>query len=103
MFSGLKNYLEDQISLMKLEGIEAGGKVASAVMYTLILMLFIMFFVLLLSFAAAFYLGELYGKVNGFLFITAFYLLAILLSVVFRKNIQNLFLNIIISTTISRD
>lgn len=103
MFSGLKNYLEDQISLMKLESIEAGGKVASVVMYTLVLMLFVMFFILLLSFAGAFYLGELYGKVNGFLFITGFYLLVILLSILFRKSIQRLFLNIIIATSASRD
>lgn len=99
MIGSLKEYIADQIELVKLEGIEAVGKIASRLIFLLIMMLFVMFFTMLLSFAGAFYLGELYGKVNGFLIVTGIYFLLIILFILFKKPFQNMIINIAIAAS----
>ena len=99
--NSIKTYVQDQIALVKLEGIEAVGRVVSRIVYLLLITMFAMFFVLLLSFAGAFYLGELYGRVNGFLMVTGIYLLLIVILVVLKKPIQNLILNISIAASMA--
>lgn len=99
--NSIKTYVQDQIALVKLEGIEAVGRVVSRIVYLLLITMFAMFFVLLLSFAGAFYLGELYGRGNGFLMVTGIYLLLIILLVVLKKPIQNLILNISIAASMA--
>lgn len=97
MIDGIKKYITDQVSLVKLEGTEAVGRMVSQLVYGLILGIFALFFVLILSFAAAFYLGTLYGVTIGFLFVTGFYLLLIFFALIFRKSIKTALLNIFIS------
>lgn len=99
--NSIKTYVQDQIALVKLEGIEAVGRVVSRIVYLLLITMFAMFFVLLLSFAGAFYLDELYGRGNGFLIVTGIYLLLIVLLVVLKKPIQNLILNISIAASMA--
>lgn len=101
MLNSIKSYIHDQIALVKLEGVEVIGRVVSKVVFLLLLGMFIMFFILLLSFAGAFYLGELYGRGNGFLIITGIYLICIILLFIFKKPIQNLILNISIAASMA--
>ena len=101
MFGKIKNYVQDQVALVKLEGVEALARVASKLVFVLLVSMFIMFFILLLSFAAAAYLGSIYGRSVGFLIITGFYLVSILLLIVFRKQIQNLILNLTIAASMN--
>lgn len=101
MLNSIKSYIHDQIALVKLEGVEVIGRVVSKIVFLLLLGMFIMFFILLLSFAGAFYLGEHYGRGNGFLIITGIYLLCILILIIFKKPIQNLILNISIAASMT--
>ena len=101
MLGSIKNYINDQVSLVKLEGVEALGRVVATVAFLLLVVMFIMFFVLLLSFAGAFYFGELFGRANGFLIVTGIYLLLIILLVFLKKPIQNLIINITIAASMA--
>ena len=101
MFGSIKNYINDQIALVKLEGVEAIGRIASKLIFVLLVGLFVMFFIMLASFAGAFYLGEFVGRELGFLIVAGFYLLLILLFILFKKPIQNMFLNIAVATAIA--
>lgn len=101
MLNSIKSYIHDQIALLKLEGVEVAGRVVSKIVFLLLLGMFIMFFILLLSFAGAFYLGEIYGKGNGFLIVTGIYLLLILILFIFKKPIQDLILNISIAASMA--
>lgn len=95
----MKDYVQNQIALVKLEGIEAVGRMISRVVFLLLMVMFAMFFLLLLSFAGGYYLGEVYGKTNGFLIITGIYLALILILILFKKPIQNLIINITIAAS----
>lgn len=103
MIGNLKNHISDQIELVKLEGVEAIGKIAARLIFLLIMMLFAMFFIMLLSFAGAFYLGELYGKVNGFLMVTGIYFLLIILFILFKKPFQDMIMNIAIAASMKNN
>lgn len=99
MATSIKSYVQDQIDLVKLEGIEAIGNIAAKLIFFVLISMFIMFFFMLLSFAGAFYLGELYGSVNGFLMITGVYFVLILLFILFRKPFQDMIINMAISAS----
>lgn len=101
MFGSIKNYIQDQVALVKLEGIEAIGRIASKLIFILLVGLFVMFFILLGSIAGAFYLGELYGRVNGFLIVAAIYFLLILLFFILRKPIQNFLMNLAVASAMA--
>lgn len=101
MLGSIKNYIRDQVALVKLEGVEALGRVVSTIAFLFLVVMFILFFVLFLSLAGANYFGELYGRANGFLIVTGIYLLLILMLVLFKKSIQNLIVNITIAATMA--
>ncbi|MDO5655677.1 MAG: phage holin family protein [Flavobacteriaceae bacterium] len=101
MFGSVKNYIQDQIALVKLEGIEAVGRVASKLIFILLIGIFIMFFILLASFAAGFYLGELYGRYVGFLIVAGIYLLLMILFFIFKAPIQNMLMNIAVASAMA--
>lgn len=101
MFGSIKNYIQDQVALVKLEGIEAVGRVASKLIFILLIGIFVMFFIMLASFAGAFYLGEFVGREFGFLIVAGVYLLLILLLIILKKPIQDMFLNIAVASALS--
>lgn len=99
MLGKLKNYIQDYVTLAKLEGIEAVGKVAANIVYIIIMLLFFSFFILLGSFAAGYFLSEMFDRTTGFLIVTGFYLLLIILLVIFRKQFINAVVNIAIAAS----
>lgn len=98
MFGQVKSYVRDYITLMKLEGIETIGRIAGKIVFVILMLLFVSFFILLGSFAGAYYLATLYGAPIGFLIVTGFYLLLILLLIIFKKQFINMVINIALSS-----
>lgn len=103
MFNKIKSYVQNYVTLVKLEGIEAVGKIAANIVYIILILLFSSFFILLGSFAAAYYLATLYGPPVGFLIVTGFYLLMILLFIIFRKQFVNMVVNIAIASATKKN
>ena len=102
MFGSIKNYIQDQIALVKLEGVEAIGRVAAQVAFLVLVGLFIMIFIILLSFGGAFYLGELLdNRVHGFLIMAGVYLVLIILFILLKRPLQNFVTNIAIAATMN--
>lgn len=68
MIDLLKNYLEKRIQLVKVELIASFANIASGLISSLLVLLFVFFIILILSFALAFWLGDvLENTALGFL------------------------------------
>lgn len=103
MISNVRNYVNDRINLVKLETVETIGRVASRIVYFLMLLVFVMFFVLLLSFAGAYFFSKLVGFGFGFLIMSGIYLLFAALLMMFRKQVQNMIVNVAIEASLGDD
>lgn len=99
MATNIKSYVQDQIDLVKLEGIETIGNIAAKLIFFVLISMFAMFFFMLLSFAGAFYLSEIYGSVNGFLIVAGIYFILIVLFMLFKKPFQDMIINMAISAS----
>lgn len=104
MLNGIKDYLHDQIALVKLDGVEAIGRVASRILFITLIISFAMFFLLLLSLAGGFYLARYFeNDAFGFLTMAGVYLVLIVLALVFKKQIQSLLLDLTIDASFTND
>lgn len=99
MFSKIKSYVQDSVELAKLEGVEAVSKVVANIAYVVLLLLFAFFFVLIGSFAAGYYLSTVYDRTVGFLIVTGFYLLLLILFFIFKKQFINFVVNMAIAAS----
>jgi len=73
--------------LIKLQGVEKISKLSAAMFSGLLIGILSFFVILFLSIMAAWYFGELLGSpFKGFGIICAFYILALVLVLVFRKK-----------------
>ncbi|MFN3938934.1 MAG: phage holin family protein [Chitinophagales bacterium] len=81
MLQHAKEYMDVRVELFKLEAVERNAQIASAAIAAVIISLAAVFAVVLLSVAAAFWLGTLWGATYlGFLAMGGFYLcIAVLL------------------------
>lgn len=102
MFNKIKSYVQDQVSLAKLESVERMGKTTAAVVYMAVALVFSLFFILLLSLAGAFFISYYYDEFYGFLIMAGIYLLILILLFVFKKSIQNAVANIVISSALNK-
>lgn len=102
MFGNIKNYVQDKITLAKLEGVESIGRIISRVTVLILMAIFATFFLLIISFAAGYYISLFYDSYSvGFLIVAGFYFLLFLLLLIFKKGIQNLIINMVISSAMS--
>ncbi|MEQ8476094.1 hypothetical protein [Fulvivirga sp.] len=70
----------DSIALLKLKSVDKTGEITSNIVASLVLLLAILFFTLILSIAVSFWLGDLLGKVYyGFLIVTSFYAIIVVI------------------------
>lgn len=100
MFSKIKNYVADQVTLVKLEGVERVGRAVAAVAFMLIALVFALFFFTFLCFAGAYYLSVyLDSYTYGFLAMAGVFFLLLIIFLIFKKGIQNLVVNIVIAAT----
>ena len=99
MFGKVKNYVQDQVTLAKLEVVENIGKVASAIAFLVIIAVFALFFFTFLCFAGAYYLAVYFGSFfYGFLAMSGIFFLLLLLFLIFKKGIKNLVVNMVIAS-----
>lgn len=86
MFGGVKNYVQDQITLAKLEVVEGAGKAAGSIVAMVFMAIFAVLFIVFLSIAGAYYLSVYFGSyMYGFLAMSGVFLLLMILLVVFKK------------------
>ena len=101
MFGKVKNYIQDQVTLAKLEVIENIGKAAASIAFLVIVAVFALFFFTFLSFAGAYYLAICFDSVfYGFLVMSGIFLLLLILFFIFKKSIRNLVVNIVLASTV---
>ncbi|MGV4529853.1 phage holin family protein [Ornithobacterium rhinotracheale] len=100
MFGGVKNYVQDQVMLAKLEVVEGAGKAAGSIVVIIFMALFGLFFFTFLGIAGAYYLSIYFESyIYGFLAMAGIFLLLLILFAIFKKAIQNLVANIIVAAT----
>lgn len=102
MFGRIKNYIQDQITLAKLEVVERIGKAIGAVVFLLIVLVFALFLFTFLCFAGAYWLSVCFDSYTfGFLAMAGVLLILLLLFFIFKKGIQNIVVNIVISAAMT--
>lgn len=98
MFKKVKNYIQDQVTLAKLEVVEVVGKVAATAVFFSLIALFSLFFIILLSIAIGFLISAYLGYTYGFLIIAGFYFLLLILFFIFKKSLKNMITNLFVAT-----
>lgn len=87
-------FAKTNIQLYRLKAIDKVTDVFSSVAAGLVIMIVLTFFLIILSIGAAFWLGEVLGKIYyGFFAVAGAYALLALLMVVFRKQVVEAFFN----------
>ena len=101
MLGKVKNYIQDQVTLAKLEVVENIGKAAASIAFLVIVAVFALFFFTFLSFAGAYYLAVHFDSVfYGFLAMSGIFLLLLILFFIFKSSIRKLVVNIVIASTV---
>jgi len=91
-----RKYLESHLTLFKLELLERLSKVVSLIISTMLVLMIASLFVLFLSLTAAIFLGHLLHNMElGFLILSAFFFI---LLVIFWKLRKNLIINQVIES-----
>ena len=107
-FSELKNdvtaYAELKLELLKLGTYERTGKVIAVLSYGIILTALGLFLLLFIFLALGFFLSDKFNSLSaGFSVVAVLYLLLIGGVVLFRKQIHNRVLNIVIAAFVAND
>lgn len=98
------SYVEAKLELLKLSTYERIGKVTTVLSFGLVLMLLGFFAVLFIFIALGYFLGERIGSVSaGFSIVAALYLLMMGIILMFRKQIKDKVLNIIIAALMANE
>lgn len=98
------SYVEAKLELLKLSTYERIGKVTTVLSFGLVLMFLGFFAVLFIFIALGYFLGEKIGSVSaGFSIVAALYLLVMGVILMFRKQIKDKVLNIIIGALMAND
>lgn len=102
MFSKIKNYIQNQITLAKLEVVEKLGKVTAAIVFLLIVLLFSLFLFTFLCISGAYFLSIYFESyAYGFLAMSGIFAILLLLFFIFKKGIKNVIVNIVISAAMN--
>lgn len=98
MFGKIKNYIQDQINLAKLEAVERVGRVAAVAVFMVAMLIFSIFFFTFLCLAGAYYLSVYFeSNTLGFLAMSGVFLFLLILFLLFKKGIQRIVINIVIA------
>ena len=107
-FSELKNdvvaYAELKLEILKLGTYERTSKVIAVLAYGIILTALVLFLLLFIFLALGFFLSDKFNSLSaGFSVVAVLYLFLIGGAVLFRKQIHNRILNIVIATFVAND
>ena len=93
----LKEYVSKRVDLLKLQFTEKSSLSAGFVSFLCILLISFSFFIILLNFGIAFLIGESLGTISyGFLIVSGFYFLIVLIVIALKKKIVNAIANMVI-------
>jgi len=98
IFDQLKEYTETRLKLLKYEVIDRSTSVLASVATDLFVVIILVLAFLFLSFALAFYLGELFGKLYylGFTIVAILYVIVAIIINWQRAKIQKPIVNLLI-------
>ena len=87
MIDSLKNYIEKRFQLIKLELVGVFANMASGLVSSFIILVFLLFILLMLSFSLAYWFSETLDSFSlGFVVVAGIYLLIFLLYIFFGKS-----------------
>jgi uncharacterized membrane protein (DUF485 family) len=90
MLTEIRKYVETRIDLIQYKAIDKSAHLASSLISSVILLFGSFLAIFLLTFGAAFFVGELLGKTSyGFFAVGGFVLLLVILLIVFRRRWLN--------------
>ena len=99
MIELIKDYAEKRIELIKLDATEKSLKVIGVSVPLLIISILSIFFIFLLNISLGLFLGNWIGNfAYGFLILSGFYLLLMILILLFRNSIKSFITNQAIKT-----
>lgn len=88
MIELLKEYANKRLDLIRLEFTEKSSLSAGIITFMAIMVIVFSFFIILFNFGIAFLIGEALHNVSyGFLIVSGFYLILIIIALSFRKSI----------------
>lgn len=87
MIDSIKNYIEKRFQLIKLELVGVFANMASGLVSSFIILIFVLFILLMLSFSLAFWFAKLVDSYSlGFAMVAGIYLVIFLLYFLFGKS-----------------
>lgn len=93
----IKDYLGKRIELIKLQVTEKSSLSAGIIAFLSIILVAFSFFIILFNFGIAYLIGEALGNISyGFLIVSGFYFLVIILVILLKKAIVNAVANRVI-------
>nr|WP_314490750.1 phage holin family protein [uncultured Chryseobacterium sp.] len=97
MIETIKEYTSKRIDLLKIQATEKSSISAGVIAYLVILLVAFAFFIILFNFGIAFLIGKMLNNTSyGFLIVSAFYLLIMIIVIIFKKRIVNMIANKVI-------
>lgn len=102
MFSDIKSYINQRITLTKYEIVDSTSNMFASGIFAIIVATAFLFLVLLGSLAVGFLLGDYFNNYGyGFLAVTGIYFLFLVLCLIFRKNLKNLLADIAVESAMN--
>lgn len=90
MIETVKEYVSKRIDLLKIEATEKSSLSAGVITYFVLMVVAFSFFIILFNFGIAFLIGEALGNHSyGFLIVSGFYLLIMIIIMVCKKRVVN--------------
>jgi len=90
MIETIKEYASKRIDLLKIEATEKSSLSAGVITYLILMVVAFSFFIILFNFGIAFLIGEALGNHSyGFLIVSGFYLLVMVIVMICKKRVIN--------------
>lgn len=104
LYEKAKKYVDVNIQLVKLHGVDKIADLISSVLSWAIISMIVAMFILLASISLSLYLGELFGETYlGYLAVSGFYLLLFILLILTRSSIIKIpITNLVIAKLLKR-
>ncbi len=97
MLDTIKEYTSKRIDLLKIEATEKTSLSAGIITFLVVMIIAFAFFIILFNFGIAFLIGNMLNNYSyGFLIVSAFYLLIMIVIGTFKKRIINSIANKVI-------
>lgn len=105
MIDSVKNYIEKRLQLIKLELVGVFANMASGLVSSFIILIFLLFILTMLSFSLAFWISELVDNFSlGFVIVGGIYLVIFILYMLIGKSkIDKIIKNTIVQSALNQE